>query len=178
MALIYATGPRGACHNKGDYYLIDFFSEGISEYRISMGDPLTSLRKGLKVMKLQSYRDAFDSLGLCIFSPVSPTQICNFISLLTGWDFSPDELMTIGHRSINLKRAINLKLGMTRDLDTMPDIAMQPLNEGRAKNQVPDLDRLLKDYYKHRKWDWDSGKPTRAILEKLGLYEIADDLWN
>ncbi|TFG28249.1 MAG: aldehyde ferredoxin oxidoreductase [Promethearchaeota archaeon] len=177
MALIYATGPRGACHCKGDYYLIDFFSPGIQEYKISMGERFKSKGKAIKVAKLQSYREMFDALTLCKFSPLSPTIICNFLSKVTGWDFTPDELLEAGDRSINLKRAINFKLGMTRESDKLPKIATTALAEGTSKGQEPDLDVMLKKYYKYRDWDWKTGKPSKQKLIELGLDKIANDLW-
>ncbi|MBD3215952.1 MAG: aldehyde ferredoxin oxidoreductase [Candidatus Lokiarchaeota archaeon] len=177
MSLIYATSPRGACHNKGDYYLIDFFSEGIQEYRITMGDRFKARGKAKKAMNLQSFREVFDSLTLCKFSPVSPTIICEFLTYLTGWEINPDDLLEIGDRSVNLKRVINVKLGITRADDKIPDHVLKPLDEGSSKGQVPDFNKLLSDYYKKRNWDWETGKPTRKILEELDLSFAIEDLW-
>ncbi|MFX1259182.1 MAG: aldehyde ferredoxin oxidoreductase family protein [Promethearchaeota archaeon] len=177
MALVYATGSRGACHCKGDYYLIDFFSPGIQEYKITMGERFSSKGKAVKVAKFQSFRETFDSLTLCKFSPLSPSRICNFLSKVTGWDFLPDELLLAGDRSINLKRAINNKLGITREIDKMPKIAITPLSEGSSKGKAPNLEIMLKKYYKYRDWDWETGKPKKEKLIELGLEDIANDLW-
>jgi aldehyde:ferredoxin oxidoreductase len=35
---------------------------------------------------------------------------------------------------------------------------------------------MLDDYYEARGWDKETGLPTRAKLESLGLKEIADEL--
>jgi aldehyde:ferredoxin oxidoreductase len=177
MSLIYATSPRGACHNKGDYYLIDFFSDGIQEYRITMGDRFKARGKAKKAMKLQSYREVFDSLTLCKFSPLSPTKICEFLEKVTGWDINPSELLKIGDRSINLKRAINMKLGITKKDDKVPKHVLKPLDEGSSKGKIPDIDKLLKDYYKKRNWDWETGKPSKETLKDLDLDYVISDLW-
>ncbi|MBD3195192.1 MAG: aldehyde ferredoxin oxidoreductase [Candidatus Lokiarchaeota archaeon] len=178
MSLIYATSPRGACHNKGDYYLIDFFSDGIQEYKITMGDRFKARGKARKAIKLQSFREVFDSLTLCKFSSVSPTEICNFLIYLTGWDINPDELLEIGDRSINLKRAINNRLGITRENDKIPNHVLKPLNEGSSRDKVPNINKLLTDYYKKRSWDWETGKPTKKALKNLNLDFLIKDLWN
>jgi aldehyde:ferredoxin oxidoreductase len=39
------------------------------------------------------------------------------------------------------------------------------------------MEMLLKEYYAHRDWDWETGKPTKDRLISLGLPEIADELW-
>ena len=45
LALSYATGPRGACHLKGDYYNIDL-GNMVLEYMILPSDRLVSEGKG------------------------------------------------------------------------------------------------------------------------------------
>jgi aldehyde:ferredoxin oxidoreductase len=95
---------------------------------------------------------------------------------ITGWEVTPEEILTTGDRSINLKRAINNKLGLTRAEDKVPKICLEPLKEGSTAGIVPDMDLMLKEYYAYRKWDWDTGRPTKEKLEELGLSQAAQDL--
>jgi aldehyde:ferredoxin oxidoreductase len=37
---------------------------------------------------------------------------------------------------------------------------------------------MLKEYYAYRKWDWDTGRPTKEKLEELGLTQAAQDLFS
>jgi aldehyde:ferredoxin oxidoreductase len=176
MAISYATGPRGACHLKGDYYNVDL-GGGVPELGIVGGDRLQSEAKAEMAAKFQDFKDIFDSLLLCKFAPLTLTQIAELLSNVTGWEYSPADLHTAAERSVTIKRAISNRLGVTREDDRLPDINLAPLKEGSTANKSPDMDLMLRDYYDYRKWDWDTGKPTREKLLELGLEEAARDLW-
>ena len=176
MAISYATGPRGACHLKGDYYNVDLGS-GVPELGIVAGDRLQSEAKAEMAARYQDFKDIFDSLLLCKFAPLTLTQIAEMLSNVTGWEYSPADLHTAAERSLNIKRAIGNRLGVTREDDRLPDINLVALKEGSTANKSPDMDLMLRDYYDYRKWDWDTGKPTREKLLELGLEDAARDLW-
>ena len=173
-AISYATGPRGACHLKGDFYGA---GAGIPELGIPRTDRFQSAGIAEPAAKFQSFRDMFDSLLLCKFAPLSPSVIAEILSAITGWSFTPTDLITAGDRSINLKRAINNRLGVTPKDDKLPKINLQVLNEGGSAGKSPDMAVLLKEYYDFRKWDGNTGKPTKEKLLELGLDFAAKDLW-
>ena len=177
LALSYATGPRGACHLKGDYYNIDL-GNMVLEYMILPSDRLVSEGKGEPAAKFQSFKDLFDSLTLCKFAPLQVPQICEMLNALTGWDFGPEELLAAGDRSVNLKRAINNRFGVTRDHDILPKICLEPLSEGTTDGIQPDMEVMLNEYYSYRGWDWQTGKPTKEKLMELGLTQAAQDLYS
>jgi len=176
MALSYATGPRGACHLKGDYYNVDL-GNMVMEYNIFPSERLSSEGKSEGVAKYQSLKDLFDALTLCKFAPLMPTQLCEMLNAITGWTFTPEDLLTAGDRSINLKRAIGNKLGMTREQDKLPRICSSPLNEGTTAGVEPDLPTMLQEYYRFRGWDWATGRPTRERLLELGLHQVAAEMY-
>ena len=177
LAISYATGPRGACHLKGDYYNIDL-GNMILEYMILPSDRLVSEGKGEPAAKFQSFKDLFDALALCKFSPVQPPQICDMLNAITGWEFSHEDLLTVGNRSINLKRSISNLCGVTRDHDQLPGICLEPLSEGTTDGVQPDMEMMLKEYYQYHGWDWESGKPAKDKLIELGLDQVADKLYS
>jgi len=176
MALSYATGPRGACHLKGDYYNIEL-GNFILEYNILPGDRFSSEGKAEMVAKYQNFRDLFDSLTLCKFAAYTPTLICSILNALTGWDYTPETLLETGERSIAIKRAVSNKLGLTRAEDKLPKICMEALKEGSSADKTPNMDLMLKEYYAYRNWDWETGKPSREKLLALGLKKEAADLY-
>jgi aldehyde:ferredoxin oxidoreductase len=176
QAVTYATGPRGACHLKGEYFNVELGAK-VKEYDIFPGDRLSSEGKGSAAAKLQSLKDLYDALTLCKFAPLKATQLCQILSAVTGELLDPPKLLEAGDRSVNLKRAINIKLGLTRADDQLPRIAVEALTEGSTADKAPDMELLLKDYYAHRGWDWDTGKPKRETLVALGLDEAAADLY-
>lgn len=175
LAISYATGPRGACHLKGDYYNVEMGSAAL-EIGVLPGDRLSAEGKAASAANYQSFKDLFDSLTLCKFSPLTVSQIGDILTGITGWNTTAQDVLSAGDRSINLKRAINIKLGMAADADKLPDICTKPLTEGSTAGQAPDMNRLLKEYYEHRQWDPQTGVPTEAKLRELDLDQVAQDL--
>ncbi|UCB42117.1 MAG: aldehyde ferredoxin oxidoreductase family protein [Dehalococcoidales bacterium] len=177
MAISYATGPRGACHLKGDYYNIGM-AGSVPELDIKSGNRFRSEGEAEMAARYQNLKDMYDSLLLCKFSSISLTQIAEILSNITGRDYSPLDINTVGERSINLKRAISNRLGVTREDDKLPTVCTTELKEGGTADRSPDMDVLLREYYDYRKWDWETGKPTKDKLLELGLEDAARDLWS
>jgi aldehyde:ferredoxin oxidoreductase len=173
-AISYATGPRGACHLKGDFYGA---GAGVPDLGIPRTDRFQSAGIAVPAAKFQSYKDMFDSLLMCKFTPLPPSVIAESVSAITGWSFTPADLLTAGDRSINLKRAINNRLGVTSRDDKLPRINLQVVSEGGIAGKSPDMAVMLKEFYDFRKWDWNTGKPTREKLLELDLDFVARDLW-
>lgn len=176
LAVSYATGPRGACHLKGDYYNVELGGM-VLEYMILPGERMDSSGKGEQAAKYQSLKDVFDALTLCKFAPFSPTQICEALNTVTGWSVDPQELLRMGDRSITIKRALNLSLGLKAGDDRLPEICLRPLEEGPTAGVVPDMELMLQDYYRYRGWDPKTGMPTREKLLQLGLSHVAQVLY-
>ncbi|HIC93654.1 MAG TPA: aldehyde:ferredoxin oxidoreductase, partial [Anaerolineae bacterium] len=93
-----------------------------------------------------------------------------------GWEVGLDEAMAIGERIWNLKRVLNFRLGLRREDDRLPKLLLKPLEEGGTEGHVPDLERMLEEYYEARDWDRGMGQPSREKLEGLGLGWVAEDL--
>ena len=177
LAVSYATGPRGACHLKGDYYGVDI-GGGVPDLGIiTTGNRLSSVDTGERAAKFQSVKDLYDALTLCKFSPAPIPMIGQALGAITGWEYSPNDLLTAGDRSMNIKRAISNKLGLKRKDDKLPKICLQAHTEGSTAGKKPDMDLLLKDYYQYRQWDWNTGRPTEKKLNELDLGWIAKDLY-
>jgi len=177
IALSYATGPRGACHLKGDYYNVDL-ATAVPEFRIVPGDRLSSENKAESVAKFQNFKDMFDALTLCKFAPYTVTQICKILNAITGWSIKSKDFLKMGERSINIKRAISNKLGVTRKDDRLPKVSLKAMDEGSTAGVVPNMDKMLKEYYAYRKWDWETGKPTKEALLNVDLEDVAKDLYD
>lgn len=173
QALSYATGNRGACHLRGDFYEVDLGVGAIPELNILQMDRFTLEGRVDAVVKYQDVREVYDSLILCKFSSATLTMVCDFLNAITGWDYTPESIRKTGERIFNIKRALNNKFGVTRQHDKLPKIAITPLEEGSTAGKTPNMEVLLKEYYKFRKWDWETGKPTKEKLEELGLGDIA-----
>jgi aldehyde:ferredoxin oxidoreductase len=95
--------------------------------------------------------------------------ILTWTNCVTGWDMDAAELLRAGERSFNLKRLLNLSCGVTGADDTLPRrFTHEPFQEGLSAGQLPDLEKMLAEYYAERGWDT-HGVPTPAKLVELGL---------
>lgn len=177
MALVYATSPRGACHNQGDMYWVDL-GRGVPELGIVPLEADEYEGKAASVINSQDWRTTYNSLIMCIFSNPEPGDVADLVSAATGIEYSSQDLLLVGARGWNLKRAINNRLGLSRVNDKLPKALLKALPEGGTMGRTPDLERLLTDFYALRGWDAVSGRPLRETLEYLGLADAARDLWD
>ena len=178
QALSYVTGSRGGCHLRPDYYLIDVTTTSLPELEIFPSERFDESEGKIRMMvKFQNVREVFDSLILCKFSPLSLTTITNLYNAVTGFQLTPLELNIAGERIYNLKRCINIKLGMKRGDEKLPSRLTKPLKDGATLGYSPNIDDMLKKYYKIRDLDWSTGKPLKNKLLSLGLEKQAKELW-
>jgi len=174
MALSYATANRGGCHLESLSYAnesgLPLEDLGYGEYNLL--DPHTSVGKAELVIKLQNYMNVFNALGLCkflLFGRIGPNKVAEWLNQVTGWNFTSAELLTIGERLHNLKRMYNVRLGINCKDDTLPlRLLHLARNDGMAAGVLPELDKMLEEYYRLRGWD-KNGIPTEKKLKELGL---------
>ncbi|HBY56874.1 MAG: Aldehyde:ferredoxin oxidoreductase [Atribacteria bacterium 34_128] len=175
MALSYATANRGACHLESLSYMIE---SGIPAPEFGYDDlhkpnPHSSDGKTELVVKLQDYMNVLNALGLCKFllsGRIGPTIVSEWINKVTGWDLNQTELMQIGQRLHNLKRLYNVKLGITRQDDTLPPRLLNlARTDGLAAGVLPDIDSMLSEYYQIRGWD-DKGIPKKEKIKELEIF--------
>ncbi len=102
----------------------------------------------------------------------------------TGQDWSNEEWDTAADRIFNLERAIQIRNhNRTRADDEsvipslrLPEWWVNPLVGEKQGLDPTKFRKLLTDYYRIRGWDEETGRPTRARLEAVGLKDVADDL--
>jgi aldehyde:ferredoxin oxidoreductase len=176
MALVYATSPRGACHNQSNYYMVEL---GQAEDQLDMEiyKRHAGAEKAGNVVKHQDWRTVHNALVLCKLGNVSPTLVIELINATCGLHWNIDDLLEAGERAWNLKRAINNCMGLTRANDRLPKTLLEPLPDGGSVGFVIDFEPMLKAYYQVRDWDWDTGFPSREKLNSLNLSWVVDDLW-
>jgi aldehyde:ferredoxin oxidoreductase len=91
------------------------------------------------------------------------------INTALGWEWDIDRIMTTGKRIVQIKRLINLRLGVTPADDTLPKrFLTEPRPTGSAAGNLPDMELMLPVYYRLRDWD-ETGGPSRERCEELGL---------
>jgi aldehyde:ferredoxin oxidoreductase len=169
MGLVYATSPRGACHNQGDMFLVDLGAP-VPELDIQLGDRLeSSEEKALMTSRIMDWRTLYNSLVMCVFCNPPATIILDLINGATGWQIGLEELLILGERAFQLKRLLNGKLGLTPKDDCLPARLLQAFSDTAVETRPPDMSVLLPAYYRIRDWEPDTGMPSTARRTKLGL---------
>jgi aldehyde:ferredoxin oxidoreductase len=168
MALVYATSPRGACHNQSDYFMVDM-GQTAEELGVQLHPRQAGAEKAAGVAHHQDWRSLCNALVLCLFANVPPVEVGRLLSAALGQDFGLPELMQVGERAWNLKRIINCSLGLAPGDDRLPEALLRPLPDGGAAGYVPPLSDMLAAYYQIRGWDATTGRPSPERLERLGL---------
>ena len=174
MALVYATAPRGADHNKSDGYQVDG-GTGHPDLKLNAGDRWGDDKAEMVVIS-QNFRALTDSLGICHFAQVPFVPLLEMINSATGWNTDMNKLLKAGERVFQLQRALSCKLGISAKDDVMPELAMRPIPDGGQEGHVPNIEKMLPEYYAIRDWNKASGKPSKARLESLGMPEIASSI--
>ncbi|MGB9639280.1 MAG: aldehyde ferredoxin oxidoreductase C-terminal domain-containing protein [Anaerolineales bacterium] len=170
MALVYVTSPRGACHNQSDYFFVEI---GQTEESIGIGSfpRLGGAEKAGNVVKHQDWRTVFNSLVMCLFAHVEPDNILQLIEAACGFELDKDSLLKIGERAWNLKRLININLGIGNGYNDLPKAFQTPYEDasGEIEGFTPDIKNMLYQYYAVRGWTTNQGIPTNEKLTELGL---------
>ncbi|MBI2909043.1 MAG: hypothetical protein HYX92_15475 [Chloroflexi bacterium] len=126
-----------------------------------------------------------DSIGVCWFltwaRPGGIKESADAISAVTGWDYSLEEIREAGERIAHLERAFNIRRGLKPEDDyTVPPRMLEPPEDGAGKGKSigPYLKGMINEYYRLMGWDEKTGKPWRSTLNRLGLEDVAKDLWD
>jgi aldehyde:ferredoxin oxidoreductase len=128
-----------------------------------------------------------DSLGTCKFlsrlglEGLEEKDYTRLLSLATGVDFTVEEVMRAMDRIYNLEQAYNIRLGLSRKDDTIPELYVnEPCDsgpyQGRTVINRENYENMLTEFYRYRGWDVETAVPTRETLEKLDLKDVADEL--
>ena len=172
MATNYATASRGACHMEAISYWLGYGVRFEGWYDPEEFDKHDSTGKGKLAADFQNYVGVYNALGLCQFiikGKVGPQHTVDLVNAALEWDWSTGDLLETGERLFNLKRLINLRLGLARENEKLPALLKEAYPEGGSEGYVVPMEDMLTAYYQARRWDSQSGMPTAAKLNELGL---------
>ncbi len=188
--LTHAVAARGADHMRGLVTVDQLAYRDVAAERFGEDKAdrvVDGYSEDYKALAVKMHEDAYavrDSLIVCWYSVGWPPlfwvdDFSRVLSAVTGEESWSDvgEVWLAGERIVNLKRAFNVREGITRRDDTLPErFTREPMPEGPGRGQVVDLERMLDEYYELRGWDLETGFPTRERLEELGLSDVAEEL--
>lgn len=194
LALAYALSPTGADHLQHEHdgwydsNLVGYshtaddpgaFARSVST--MALHDPTPSLAILPEKVKMFTYFNylwsLFNCLDLCLFivRPVRTMEINHVhraVAAATGWDTSLWEMMKVGERALNMTRVFNLKHGLKRSDDWVPERLFEPLPEGPLAGSKIDREQLangIQLYYEMNSWIGEDGVPSKGKLYELNL---------
>jgi len=175
QTLVLACGPRGGCHHGGGYVITDELVSG--RY-----DRFSVESKGALTKRARDFRLIMDSALYCAFvggSACSVDMAAQTIAAATGFNVNSEELMIAGERASNVERAYNVREGLRRGDDILPErLLKEPLPDGPSKDSIleKDFNQLIDDFYEVCGWDKVTGIPTKETLKRLGLIEMMGNI--
>jgi aldehyde:ferredoxin oxidoreductase len=168
----YATANRGACHLEAITYWMGYGIKWEGWYPPEGWNDHDSTGKGRVAADFQNYVGVYNPLGICKFvmrAKVGPQQVTDLVNAALGWGWSMDDLLQTGERLCNLKRLINLRLGITGADDILPKrFLTEPRPSGGAEGVLPDMGQMMPEYYQARGWT-PEGVPTQERLAALAV---------
>lgn len=194
LGLIYAVNPFGADHQSSEHDPMyeegntsDMYMERLQQLGLYEPQPQRSLtnEKVRFALVTQHFYSGLDTFGLCqfVFGPAwtlyGPSHAVDLIRATTGWNYSLYEYMKAGERRLNMLRAFNAREGIDRKDDTLPKKLYKELRGGATdgvKLDETEIERAKDLYYEMSGWNVETGNPTRAKLEELGISWVADAL--
>jgi len=169
MAINYATGQRGACHQRG-FVLQD--ESTIPEWGIpDIAEIYSKKNPVLSAARYQDWAEIFNSLVQCEYMTTGGLTLSHQIDLLnltTGWNIDAKEMLITAERIFTLQRLLNIRYGTSRKDDTLPTRMLEHVKGVGVSKVKVGFEKMLKDYYKLRGWDAD-GKPTIKKMKDLSL---------
>jgi aldehyde:ferredoxin oxidoreductase len=128
------------------------------------------------------YAYTLNAAGLCLHATHLGSldkYIPGFMTAVTGWDRSYDELLKCGERIANMRHVYTLRQGVNPlERYVHPRIIGRPPQEvGPLAGLSPDIE--AEQYWNLGALDWDkvTTKPSRKKLLELGLNDVAEELW-
>lgn len=102
------------------------------------------------------------------------TQLyCAASGAQVDWEY----LWQAAERLLNLEKAFNIRQGLTRQADDFPKRLTEPIPSGPFKGRFYDIsEAFIREYYRQRGWNVETGVPSEAKLVELGLQGALTDL--
>lgn len=162
MSLSYAVSDRGACHMRAYAPNDEVFAASIPPY--------TPEGKGAMVVRMSISSAVKFSLCICDFwGGVSFTRMAELMTIVTGKEWTEQEMKDVGLRVVNIARAFNQREGFDRKHDTIPKrLVNEALQSGPGAGQkIPQeaFEDMLDQYYAVLGWDKNGRIPDNILSE-------------
>jgi aldehyde:ferredoxin oxidoreductase len=163
LGLTFTTSNRGACHKRAPVGA-----------EVTGQIPMDSIEnKPALVKEIQDRVNALFTLVCCRFAEFEyPTQLfLNLLETASGIKISEEAFVEKGEMIWNMERYFNVKSGMSRKEDWLPERCFEPLTDIKEPFKPltkEDVNTMLDEYYALRGWD-ENGVPTEETLDRLAI---------
>jgi len=178
MGLIYQIDATPGRHTQASNWLWpDGFEPGVSKLGEAAED---EPGRGRALRQVGALTHTMNASGICLFGFLSTRveMLPEFLTAVTGHEYSLDALLLVGERIANLRQAFNVREGWNAARLPIPRRAYgrPPLETGPTRGVTVDLDQLRSEYLQEMGWSVDRAIPTRETLDRLGLSDIVEAL--
>jgi aldehyde:ferredoxin oxidoreductase len=134
--------------------------------------------KGPASARTSCYWQVGACAGVCLFPVIffGNYPLIDFLKAVTGWDMDMNEALETGARIQTLRQAFNVREGIKPSDTKLPPrmVGIPPKSDGPLADITIDMDTLAAEYRKAMGWDPETGRPTDATLERLGLKTLTE----
>lgn len=179
MGVIYQMDATPGRHTQAcQYFVAPGFPTGRPEFGVKRE---IQEGRGRWVKEASCLNHVMNVSGVCLFGYLSThvTFIPEFISAVTGTSFTVTEMLLTGERIANIRQAFNVREGLNPVTEPIPERAFgrPPLPDGPTAGITVQIEAMAQEYLEEMGWTQDAAVPRAEILERLGLSDIAKELW-
>ncbi|HEY5533079.1 MAG TPA: aldehyde ferredoxin oxidoreductase family protein [Candidatus Anoxymicrobiaceae bacterium] len=174
----YAMSVRGACHVSNNMFELEWGGVEYPEIGLDiLMETMSAEHKTDAAIKTTDIGCINNSLCWCAFTTlgVPLPLVVQCVNMAAGYDYDLDSMMKAGGRIWYLQRCLCHIWGVTAEDDRLGKRIMTPTPDGMIAGMVPDMDRMLKEWYEMRDLGPD-GKPSKKVLEEYDLGYLADKI--
>jgi aldehyde:ferredoxin oxidoreductase len=182
FALHYAVEPTPGRHTIGAQLYYEMYQiwkkvdhlPGISMLYGKNKKYSTDRNKAVMAAACSKYTAMYNGAGVCMFGAFLGAErlpLFEWLNSVTGWKKTAEQYMEIGRRIQTLRQAFNVKHGVEpRSFRPSPrSLGLPPQSRGANKGRSVDLGPMIRDYYEELGWETETGHPTAATMDALGI---------
>jgi aldehyde:ferredoxin oxidoreductase len=175
FAIAYQCEPTPGRHSISSYMYTDLY--GVKKI-FPRAKQMIKQARGKTSKKIRGYTagsyyvQLVNCAGMCFFGAITSTMpMVEWLNAVTGWDLSADDYLTTGERILSLRKAFNMREGISPADHKLSDRALGKtlLTQGPLKGVRVDMDALMKEFYDTVGWDLTTGGPSPQKLKMLGI---------
>ncbi|AYO29204.1 hypothetical protein D2962_00060 [Biomaibacter acetigenes] len=150
---------------------------GLKEAVIGFGTEKENVKERVFQLKiLECLCNIVNASGSCLFGFLSTTSECigEFLTAVTGREWTNQKMIEVGERISNLRQLFNIREDANPVTARFPERALgnPPLKKGPTEGFTVDMETLMKEYLKLMNWN-EKGIPERHNLVRLKI----DNFW-